>query len=318
MSTLSDRLASLSPQHQGALRWFEDRRGELVGKPEPVDDVHVFNPQTGIQKPAGWRHAVSIRQTLTSKYDDHLPRRAPDGSWTYSYFQERTDPAKAARLATNLSLIACMEDDVPVAVMIQEKPKPGVRYRVWGLAKVVGFADGHFHLQGYTDAGELPERSATIDLEYAVGPASFAAVAEPPLPISSADARQRIEAQIFVRQGGGAFRSEALKRFNGRCAISGCDVLQVLEAAHIVPYLGPHTNTPDNALLLRADLHTLFDRDLLIIDPDTLKVRLAAALEEGSYGKFSGREITLPNGIAPETLRTRLLERANATVTKEV
>lgn len=318
MSALSAKLASLPQEQQSALRWFDDRRGELIGKPEPVNGVHVFNPQTGIQKPAGWRHAVSIRQTLSSQYDDRLPKRAPDGSWTYSYYQERTDPAKAARVATNRGLIACMEDDVPVAVMVQEKPKPGVRYRIWGLAKVIAFKDGHFHLQGYSDAGELTNGANSADMDYAVAPTSLANVAEPALPISQADARLKIETQIYIRQGGTVFRNEALKRFSRRCAISGCAVLQVLEAAHIVPYRGPQTNTPDNALLLRADLHTLFDRDLLAIDPETLRVRLSDALQSGSYREFSGREIALPSGIAPETVRARLLERANPTVSEEV
>ncbi|WP_336979879.1 HNH endonuclease signature motif containing protein [Altererythrobacter fulvus] len=56
--------------------------------------------------------------------------------------------------------------------------------------------------------------------------------------------------------------------YEGRCAISGCDVREVLEAAHIMPYLGEETNDVRNGLLLRADLHTLFDLGLLKIGPD--------------------------------------------------
>lgn len=306
MSALSDRLAVLPLEHRLALEWFDARRGTDIAKPEPINGIHVFNPQTGIQKPAGWVHAVSIRQTLTSDYDDFAPVVANDGSWTYRYFQERTDPKQAARIATNRALLANGDDDVPVAVMIQVKPKPGVRYRVWGLARVTDYSDGYFRLQGYSDQGELP----AADLTYSIPPPQMASAAEPGAPISPQDARQKIETQIVARQGGKAFREDALKRFKGRCAISGWTVHQVLEAAHIVPYLGAHTNTADNALLLRGDLHTLFDRDLLTIDTVTLRVRIAPALKDTPYGAFDGVAIEPPDGVSAETLRNRLITRA--------
>lgn len=275
-----------------------------IPKPQPIDGVHVFNPQTGIQKPKNWVHAVSVRQTLNSAYDDHAPVVASDGSWTYRYYQERTDPDQATRIATNRALLANREDDVPVAVMIQVKGKPGVRYRVWGLAKVTGFQDGHFHLQGYSDLGELPSQdipyppsTPTVSVEEA---ATF-------LPFE--DARRKIEAEIVARQGGKAFRDEALRRYGSRCAISGWAVSQVLEAAHIVPYLGIHTNTPDNALLLRADLHTLFDCALLGIDPETFKVELSSELLNSPYAALIGLEIRLPHGIEQKTFRDRLRQR---------
>ena len=47
--------------------------------------------------------------------------------------------------------------------------------------------------------------------------------------------------------------------YGGRCAITGYDVEEALQAAHIVPYLGPQSNTVNNGLLLRADVHNLFD-----------------------------------------------------------
>src|ERR1700722_13744752 len=42
----------------------------------------------------------------------------------------------------------------------------------------------------------------------------------------------------------------------------------VLEAAHITPYMGASTNSLLNGLLLRADIHTLFNLGLISIDPD--------------------------------------------------
>jgi predicted restriction endonuclease len=63
----------------------------------------------------------------------------------------------------------------------------------------------------------------------------------------------------------------------------------VLEAAHIFPYRGPQTNHVTNGLLLRADLHVLFDLGLLRIDADSLTVELDPILNGTSYAELSGR-----------------------------
>lgn len=210
--------------------------------------------------------------------------------------------------------MACRKDDVPVAVLIQEKAKPGVRYRVWGLAKVTDWVDGHFKLQGYDHVGELPASLSVdqTDIAYLAPSHTPAAIAEPYTPLNTEDARRRIDAQIVARQGGAKFRAATMGAFMGRCAISGCDVAAVLEAAHIVPYRGTQTNAGDNALLLRADLHTLFDRQLLLVDPDTLMVTLAGVLAASEYSKFADRPLNVPPGMVAETLGLRLKERAEA------
>jgi putative restriction endonuclease len=59
-------------------------------------------------------------------------------------------------------------------------------------------------------------------------------------------------------------RADAYER---KCAITGEKVLPVLEAAHIRPYRldGPHD--VDNGVLLRSDLHRLFDEGYITITP---------------------------------------------------
>lgn len=56
--------------------------------------------------------------------------------------------------------------------------------------------------------------------------------------------------------------------YERRCAVTGCTVEAVLEAAHISPYRGDHTNDVTNGLLLRADIHTMFDCGLIKVDGD--------------------------------------------------
>jgi putative restriction endonuclease len=54
--------------------------------------------------------------------------------------------------------------------------------------------------------------------------------------------------------------------YSGRCAITDCEIDDVLEAAHISPYSGRSSDQVCNGLLLRADVHTLFDCGLLAFD----------------------------------------------------
>lgn len=115
---------------------------------------------------------------------------------------------------------------------------------------------------------------------------------EAPFDSSSVvDARQKILRSIAQRRGQRAFRDSLINAYGGRCAITGCDVLDVLEAAHIFPYLGPDTNKVDNGLLLRADLHTLFDCSLIGIDPTTLTVVVSEKLRASEYGALHGRAL---------------------------
>lgn len=95
-------------------------------------------------------------------------------------------------------------------------------------------------------------------------------------PGDISDARERTLASIVRRRGQPRFRKQLLKAYQGRCAVTGCTLEPILEAAHIHPYLGDETNVVSNGLLLRTDVHTLFDLGLLWIEPHSLRVRLGA------------------------------------------
>jgi putative restriction endonuclease len=82
-----------------------------------------------------------------------------------------------------------------------------------------------------------------------------------------------------ARLGQGAFRVLVTEAYSRRCAISGERTLPVLEAAHIRPYArqGPHTVA--NGLLLREDLHTLFDDGYLTVTED-LRAEVSRRIKE--------------------------------------
>ncbi len=93
------------------------------------------------------------------------------------------------------------------------------------------------------------------------------------------------------RRGQQSFRAALLAAYGSRCAISGCDAVEALEAAHIVPYRGAGSHHPQNGLLLRADLHSLFDLGLLAVDSATMMVQLAPRLRNSAYGELHGQRL---------------------------
>lgn len=93
-----------------------------------------------------------------------------------------------------------------------------------------------------------------------------------PYSPSGVDEREKIDRQIRARRGQKAFRDALRARYGNQCVISGCKLLCIVEAAHISPYLGEKDNSPENGLLLRADLHTLYDLDLVAVEPTSLLV----------------------------------------------
>ena len=100
--------------------------------------------------------------------------------------------------------------------------------------------------------------------------------------------------------------------------ISHCALMDIVESAHIWPYRGPKDNHPENGLLLRADIHTLFDLDLLGIEPDSMEVGVHPKAEPAGYGSFNGVRLRIPGKTRPSrsALRARwtsFLERLVST-----
>jgi len=85
-----------------------------------------------------------------------------------------------------------------------------------------------------------------------------------------------------------------LDAYSSKCAITNFDAEAALEAAHIIPYIETENNHPSNGLLLRADLHTLFDLNLIAIDPKTMKVHLSPILKKTEYKIMDGKELQVP------------------------
>ena len=116
-------------------------------------------------------------------------------------------------------------------------------------------------------------------------------------PINLIDARERTISSIVQRRGQTDFRQKLLNAYEFKCAISGCNVPEALEASHIIPYLGKETNKIQNGLLLRADIHTLFDLRLITLNETNFTVIISGKLKNTYYEQFNGKSINLPTKI---------------------
>ena len=113
-----------------------------------------------------------------------------------------------------------------------------------------------------------------------------------------------------MRLGQGTFRATIIDAYERRCVVTNERTLPVLEAAHIKPYsqMGPHA--ADNGLLLRSDLHTLFDQGYVSVSPDLrllVSRSIRAEFENGrDYYALAGREIRRPAAGNPPPSREYL------------
>jgi putative restriction endonuclease len=100
------------------------------------------------------------------------------------------------------------------------------------------------------------------------------------------------------RLGQGAFRVMVTDSYERQCAVSREHTLPVLEAAHIKPVTSGGAHEVSNGLLLRSDIHTLFDRGYVTVTPSyTFEVskRLNSDWSNGKvYYGLAGRRIELP------------------------
>ncbi|MFD6949088.1 restriction endonuclease [Nocardiopsis sp. TSRI0078] len=104
---------------------------------------------------------------------------------------------------------------------------------------------------------------------------------------------------VRQRLGQEAFKLALMSAYQGRCAVTGIDVPPALEAAHIHPVSEGGLHRLDNGMLLRADVHRLFDQGYLGVSPE-LTVRVSPRLHEHpspatkEYTGLEGRSIALP------------------------
>ena len=84
--------------------------------------------------------------------------------------------------------------------------------------------------------------------------------------------RRKSKIEIERAERDPLFKFQILKRFEGKCLVTGIDVTEMLDAAHIIPVANGGTEDPNNGILLTAGLHRAFDAGLWAIHPKELTI----------------------------------------------
>lgn len=284
------------------------RFGSTVRSTELQSTVRGFQSQRGIYRPSGSEYALWVRQTLGGPYADQTPEFHPDGSWTYRYAPEARAGVPAAELPSNVGLLNCMRNRVPVGVFRQVRGSSGrAEYEVLGLAQVVAFEDTHFVLRGEP----IDWTHETLPEEVVPSFRPFE-IESPNLAPSFRTLRDRRFGEVLRRV------------YHDRCSLCKVGYRMRgaplgLEAAHIIP-VESRGNLADvrNGLLLCRNHHLLFDRHGWAIDED-LRVTVTddpefrASARENHLLSWEGQRLpNLPNRSedhpAVEALQWRLAE----------
>jgi hypothetical protein len=142
----------------------------------------------------------------------------------------------------------------------------------------------------------VPKKEAEVDL-------LSSEASTLPLPL-----RETVLRAIALRRGQPEFRRLLLGLYNERCAMSGCDAAAALEAAHILPIAEDGDHGACNGLLLRADLHTLFDLHYIGVNPKSWRISVSPLLGSTQYAAFDEGEVFIPMSVADRPSSTLLLD----------
>lgn len=214
-------------------------------------------------------------------------------TWEYMYLLSKPEPVNVH-----------IQDDSVVGYL----SKSYFGYTRIANKKVQAIVDGFGSLDAFVDKvfkKSLPPTPGDVALEAARKEAETTLAFD---PANLVDGRNKVLLEVVRRQGQPQFRAKLIEAYGGRCAVTGCDVEAVLEAAHISPYRGAETNLVQNGLLLRADIHTLFDLGRLKIATD-LTVKLHENLQGTIYSEFDGRQIRVPADASKAPSEKALLQK---------
>ena len=137
--------------HQLALEWFIQNEGQIVPWPKPIqindEEILLATKAKGIYKPKWLDCVLSIRQNMESIYPDEDPEKLHGESKEFRYYQEDMNPENFNKNYTNVAMKINIDNFLPIGVLRQVSKKPNSRYKVMGLANVIGWENGYFTLR---------------------------------------------------------------------------------------------------------------------------------------------------------------------------
>jgi putative restriction endonuclease len=277
---------------------------------QPLEEVNFWQPSAhGFNAPAGTPFFFRLKAPhnaiagfgIFARYEAATPKLAweafgeKNGAASYAAMMARIE--QYARAAGPAHRIGCIMVATPVLFAESEwveQPRDWKRNVVSGAGYELNEGEGRRILE------ECRARVAGVVL--------VPVAAEPRDPHAPRYGEPQL---VRPRLGQGTFRVAVTGAYGGACAVTHEHSLPVLEAAHIRPYGAEGEHSVANGLLLRADVHRLFDAGYVTVTPDRRFVvsrRLADEWENGkAYYAMEGREIAVPARVAdrpdPELLR---------------
>jgi predicted restriction endonuclease len=124
---------------------------------------------------------------------------------------------------------------------------------------------------------------------------------------------QIIKRMVRTRQGQQGFRDDLIRTYGGRCFVTGCTELAALEAAHIRAVRKKGRHSVRNGMLLRADIHNLFDRGLFVIDKEYVVTLHPRIKKDPCYQDLDGKDLraAAQGGTLPGLKALRFHERTH-------
>ena len=304
------------PEFLPAYEWFSQQEGTHIPRLPRGDDapslsvdiklaamrgIHSPNYRELASRGAGkTKYALSVysaapkrRSSLNTLYDDQELIIRDDKTWTIEYCEQKAVEGRLKTDRSNDHLMNNLVDGVPVAVMIGV-PEGG--YVIEGLAYVERYDPntGMFTLHGpvsaEADGVNFYSETAMQDLTSS----ELKALKEADL----LDERARRTAEVIRREKQFEFRKMLLSAYRGQCAATKTSVPEVLQAAHIDPYRGKKSQVVTNGMLLRADLHLLYDSHLMTVLPDSFEIVVSEVVKEHLYRELDGKRITAPSNAS--------------------
>ncbi len=311
-----DRACDLvPPEYIHAYDWFQEHEGEVFshlpyGKHAPELPVRItLANEPGIHTPGysnlaskgkgkGGKkkeryvlfvHSAGTASSPNSPYPDMDVVRRPDGTWTFDYSAYIPKSGKPSNRRYNEDMMNNLRDGVPVAVFVKY---PGIGYINYGLAYIERYdaLTKMFTLHGPVSAEANNTDFCSIVPYDQLSPEEQQIFRD----ADAGDERKRVLAEQVRREKQGKFRQALLDAYSGSCAVTDVDVPEALQAAHIDPYRGKNSQIVTNGMLLRADIHLLYDAHLLTVLPEKNVIRTSKKLSRSIYGQFDGSKIRVP------------------------
>jgi putative restriction endonuclease len=139
-----------------------------------------------------------------------------------------------------------------------------------------------------------------VTARLAVSVARTSARAPGPATIAAQEsARFGTPTLVTPRLGQGSFRLLVTDAYSYRCAMTSERTLPALEAAHIQRYSHGGEHSLSNGLLLRSDLHKLFDLGYVTVNPTSMTIEVSKKIREEfengrDYYMLDGQALAAP------------------------